>query len=229
MSVTIRDLEFFNTGGQGVKLGANSAMVLAERLKVHGGVGGISTNGIATLHDVVVEDATNALIPIGTLTADRLVIRRGVYGISTTAAISINVSNALITGTSDRAIDIPLASGTIASSTIADAGTDAGTGARAVNCGTSLSVRSSIIWAPGTTARIPIEGCAITSSIAGPTAVPGAVNVNPQFVAPGSGDYHIATNSPARDMVDTGPATDFEGDQRPQGPRFDIGADEAAP
>jgi len=28
-------------------------------------------------------------------------------------------------------------------------------------------------------------------------------------------------------MVDTGPATDFEGDPRPRGPRFDIGADEA--
>jgi hypothetical protein len=229
LSVTVRDLEFFNVGGQGVKLGGNSSMVLAERLKVHGGTGGISTNGVATLHDIFIEDATNALTAVGPLTIDRLVIRRGVFGIATNAAISINISNALIAGTSDRAIDVPLASGTIASSTIADSGMDAGTGARAVNCGTALAVRSSIIWAPGITSRVPIEGCGITSSIAGPTSVAGAMNVNPQFVAAGSGDYHLAANSPARDAVDTGPSTDFEGDQRPQGARFDIGADEAVP
>jgi hypothetical protein len=53
--------------------------------------------------------------------------------------------------------------------------------------------------------------------------------VDPQFVAPSSNDFHLATDSPARDAVDTGPATDFEGDPRPQGARYDIGADEAAP
>jgi hypothetical protein len=49
----------------------------------------------------------------------------------------------------------------------------------------------------------------------------------PQFVDAASHDYHIASTSPARDAVDTGPAKDFEGDARPRGAKFDIGADEA--
>jgi hypothetical protein len=65
--------------------------------------------------------------------------------------------------------------------------------------------------------------------ITGPTVVAGASNTDPMFVNLAQNDYHLAAGSPARDAVDTGPATDFEGDARPQGARFDIGADEAMP
>jgi hypothetical protein len=64
-------------------------------------------------------------------------------------------------------------------------------------------------------------------TIAGPVMTAGAMNVDPQFVDAASRDYHIVATSPARDMVDSGPMTDFEGDARPRGMRFDIGADEA--
>jgi hypothetical protein len=53
------------------------------------------------------------------------------------------------------------------------------------------------------------------------------MNLDPRFVNPVARDYHLGANSPARDAVDVGPATDFEGDARPSGPRFDLGADEA--
>lgn len=53
------------------------------------------------------------------------------------------------------------------------------------------------------------------------------MNVDPRFVDSGARDYHLGANSPARDVVDVGPAADFEGDARPIGPRFDLGADEA--
>jgi hypothetical protein len=53
------------------------------------------------------------------------------------------------------------------------------------------------------------------------------MNVDPKFVDAPNRDYHIAPTSPARDAVDTGPSTDFEGDPRPRGAKFDIGADEA--
>jgi hypothetical protein len=63
--------------------------------------------------------------------------------------------------------------------------------------------------------------------IVGPTPIPGISNADPQFVNRSKRDYHLSPSSPARDMVDYGPVTDFEGDSRPRGPRFDIGADES--
>jgi hypothetical protein len=74
-----------------------------------------------------------------------------------------------------------------------------------------------------------VEGCNLVTSIVGPTPVPGAMSTDPLFQDSSTHDYHLASNSPARDAVDAGPATDFEGDARPQGARYDIGADEAAP
>lgn len=53
------------------------------------------------------------------------------------------------------------------------------------------------------------------------------MNVDPLFVNPSTADLHLRSDSPARDVVDDGPGVDFEGDPRPQGARFDLGADEA--
>ena len=69
-------------------------------------------------------------------------------------------------------------------------------------------------------------GATLVSTIVGPTGVAGASNSDPQFVDRAGHDYHIAPTSPAKDAVDSGPAFDFEGDPRPRGARFDIGADE---
>jgi len=54
------------------------------------------------------------------------------------------------------------------------------------------------------------------------------ISVDPMFVDPANGDFHLATGSPcinAGDPVNY-PATDFEGDTRPQGLAPDIGVDE---
>ena len=65
------------------------------------------------------------------------------------------------------------------------------------------------------------------NSIVGPTALTGSMNTNPQFKNELQRDYHLAASSPAIDLVGSGPATDYEGDARPKGAGFDIGADEA--
>lgn len=60
---------------------------------------------------------------------------------------------------------------------------------------------------------------------------PGNLNVAPAFVDAGDDDYHLVPNSPGIDAADplaTEPF-DFDRDERPQGPRRDIGADEVTP
>jgi hypothetical protein len=59
--------------------------------------------------------------------------------------------------------------------------------------------------------------------------VPGAVNVygDPAFVDPTTGDYHLSSDSAAIDEgVDAGVTVDIDGQTRPYGPDYDIGADE---
>jgi len=60
----------------------------------------------------------------------------------------------------------------------------------------------------------------------------GLVNVwgDPDFANPAGGDYHIRRGSAAVDAgVDAGVTTDMDGDPRPVGAGFDIGADEYMP
>jgi hypothetical protein len=133
----------------------------------------------------------------------------------------------LIYGTADLAIDLSMAnSATLAFVTVADSGTDSGTGPRAVSCAASVVVRDSIIWAPGTTHRVALQGCNVASSIIGPDPISGVSNADPQFVNAVAHDYHLAAGSPAIDKATTGPTLDFEGDPRPMGSGFDLGADE---
>ncbi len=56
----------------------------------------------------------------------------------------------------------------------------------------------------------------------------GVVDLDPEFVDPDDGDYHIAEGSPLRDLGSTVglPLTDFEGDPRTVGEAPDLGGDE---
>jgi hypothetical protein len=59
--------------------------------------------------------------------------------------------------------------------------------------------------------------------------VTGSVNLwgYPDFVAPDEGDYHIGPDSAAIDAgVNVGVNVDIDGQRRPSGAGYDIGADE---
>ena len=54
-----------------------------------------------------------------------------------------------------------------------------------------------------------------------------ALKSDPSFISPQTGDYHLCTHSPAIDSgVDAQTYVDIDGNPRPQGRSFDIGADE---
>lgn len=233
VSATLRDLEITGPGGTslgGEALNLAIGSFVIERLVAHGGTA-FDIQGAASLRDVRIDNAYRGiLLTSGSqLTLDRAIINTSYRGIEVNESSVVEISNTLVYGTSNLGINLVGANGTVTSSTIVDCGTDSGTGPRAFACGNFVTVRSSIIWAPGSVSRVPISGCNMLDTIAGPTATPGAMNVDPGFVDPVNHDYHLAPNSAAVDAVDSGPATDFDGDARPQGARYDIGADEAAP
>jgi hypothetical protein len=229
----IRDIRITDQGQFAVQ--ALQLVASASRLeRVHlVNSGKIRTSGGVTIVDSSVTDAAGQGIDFaGNLTLDRVVLSGGTTALlSSTVGGTIDATNLLVYGTSGVAIDLSNASGIVRFTTVADSGTDAGTGPRAFICSGQVMVQSTIVWAPGSTSRVSIgpssgADCPRSSTIAGPTPVAGASNDDPLFVDSANRDYHLAQNSPARDAVDIGPTFDFEGDPRPRGDRFDLGADE---
>ena len=95
---------------------------------------------------------------------------------------------------------------------------------------TDVSLTNSILWNNGDIDNNCGTSCSITYSIigTGETGGEGNLSADPNFVDPGSGDYHLLAWSPAIDTgTDAGaPDVDYEGDSRPQNDGFDMGADE---
>ncbi len=225
LPVTLRDLEIVNpTPSEGIAIGISATTVL-ERMKIRGYIG-IATSAQTRLVDVDVRATNLGIRNSGSLTIDRATISGGAIGIVSTSG-SVDITNVLVSGTSGIGLDFTSTSGSVAFSTITDTG-NGGTGTPGMRCqGLFFSVRSTIVWTPASPLRAGIEGgCNLQSSIVGPIGVVGAMSSDPVFVNPAAGDFHLSGGSPARDLVDTGPATDFEGEPRPRGARFDIGADE---
>lgn len=204
---------------------------MLERVRVRGRKG-IETLGPVTIRDAFIEavggSSAAVFVYMGSLVIERVLLAGGDISIGASNGTIVDISNVIAYGTTGTAFDLAGASGSISFATVVDAGANSGAAA-GLACPVTpgvLTVRSSIIWTPGA-APATSGACRFESTIAGPVGAVGALNVDPRFVNPAARDYHLSASSPARDMVDTGPATDFERDPRPRGPRFDIGADEA--
>ncbi|MGN6106362.1 MAG: hypothetical protein ACTHU0_14740 [Kofleriaceae bacterium] len=228
LPTTLRDLELESAVGTTLRV-RSRAVVERVQLRTTSSFGSaLHTLGATTLRDVTMQsNRCGITLDGGSLTIDRATIRGGTSGICAQQPGVVDLSNLLVSGTSEIGIDLSGSSGTAAFVTIVDTGTT-GTGVAGLKCHSTLALRSSIIWTPDALSRPAFEGnCAVASSIIGPTGVVGSMNVDPLFVNRAAGNYHLSGGSPARDLVDTGPTMDFERDSRPRGARFDIGADEA--
>ena len=86
----------------------------------------------------------------------------------------------------------------------------------------NMATLEATLWGQGAWANLTDSGGA-------GTVVTGTRNYrgDPDFVAPGAGNYHIGIVSAALDKgVNAGIRDDMDGEPRPQGSRYDIGADE---
>jgi hypothetical protein len=177
-------------------------------------------------------DPTAAILveSAGELTIDGGEIRGGKAAIVETGSATVHLKNLLIAKTQNRALELAQSTGEVESSTIVDSGLNAPTAPCAVACNAGLTIVSSIIVqerCQGGLVRDAVGACTFaTSIVSNASPPPGTTNDDPKFIDRVGGDYHIRDTSPAKDAVDTGPAFDFEGDARPRGLKFDIGADE---
>ena len=228
---TMRDLTLIY-GPNGRAISANAATNL-QRISIQAPVG-VEVASSVSARELTIESTLSNSITLatgGSLILDTATLSGGINGIFAGSGSSLDITNVLVFNVSQVGIDLSASvTGSMNFVTIADTGFAASTvNAAGIFCSTSLlAVRSSVVWTP-TSNRVPISGCSIaTTSIAGPIGVVGAMNVDPQFVNPQNRDYHLKANSPAKDVAETGPVTDFEGDARPVN-RYDLGADEVRP
>lgn len=237
LPLTIDNLKFF---GDAIPLDV-AAPVSLHQVSMQG-TKHVNVSSSLTATDLSITGTTDTSAAIslantggGSLTIDRGTIAMASSAISAGLGAQVHLQNLLIWGTSVRAIAV-VSAADIASSTIVDSGANTGGSPCTVLGQGALTITSTIIWqhgCGGDPTRDAVAGGAGTtftnSIVSNTTPTPGTTDVDPRFVNEAAHDYHIQSTSPAKDAVDTGPQDDYEGDVRPQGPKYDIGADEAPP
>ncbi len=226
VSLNAHDLIAIGNGGGPLIVTQNVACSF-DNITIENAASGMIIEGTTSVSDLQI---SNCPIGIevedgGTLTLNRGIIQGGTTPVLVLQAGdgAVNITN-LIAYDATGPLNLGGSTGSISFSTI---GATSGSAA-ALNCGSDVALNSVIVWNPNGPS---ISGTcrAMHSTIAGPAGVSGASNVDPLFVNVLQGNYHLTPQSPAIDQVGTGPATDFEGDARPQGSAFDLGADEYKP
>jgi hypothetical protein len=224
----IRNLTLINADSTGYGLNLQAATELANvTVKAPNAIGAFAP---LVASNIEAQATSTGLNTSSTVTIDRAVIHGGTHGITASSG-TLDITNALIYNTTGSGVQITGANGQIKFSTIARTGLNTSESeVFGVECGGQVTLVSSIVYTffSNPEVRPPTTSCMFAGgTIVGPKAQIGATNVDPSFVNESGFNFHINGNSPARDAVDTGPALDFEGDPRPRGARFDIGADEA--
>jgi hypothetical protein len=241
LDLTMRDLTIHTANsGAGLNLTSQGASSKLMNLTIDGGAGSaIFLKGQVTASKLTIHDCYQGIADGGLLTIDTSSIYNNTTGAIVVGLFdgqayqqaTLQASNLLIYGSSERSsISVANGIGTVSSSTIANSFSGTTAYPAGVDCAMSAGIkfRSTIVWGPSNRPVAP--GCNIdNTSIVGPTGITGVMNIDPLFANAASGNYHLTSGSPAIDKVDTGPEHDFEGDARPQGVKFDIGADEYKP
>ncbi len=190
----------------------NNSAVSTGTLGISGGSAMVVNQADTTILNTVVSDNKNG--------GNTIAVFSGTLTI-TNAMIVNNDGDAI--ASDDRPVTATLTNVTIA-----------GNGSQGISMNedpnTDVSVSNSILWNNPAIDNNCGTRCSIKYSIigTGDTSGEGNLSVDPSFVDPANGDYHLLAWSQA---IDNGtavgaPAVDFEGDARPQNDGYDMGADE---
>jgi hypothetical protein len=230
-NVTLADLTIIPQALQRGGVGAAAPLTL-RNVAIQGGQIALSSDAGLTATNVTLTNTGGATIQ-GQLKADGLSLLSAnmTTGFFIASGTVVDITNLVIAGSTSECLTISdLATGTISNATIADCGTVLTAGPAAIKCGTgtSVSIRSSIVWTPDSTLPA-LSGCNFSQTMLGPTPVTGASSADPLFVNYGMHDFRLRSTSPAVDAASAGPAVDVQGTARPQGVRYDLGAYEFKP
>jgi hypothetical protein len=220
-----------------LRVEASGATTTAAYLHVfHGNGSGMFLRGTAQILRCEIDDNTNQGINTAGGGSTR-VARCNVHdntGTGIHGQGEFHIDNTFVTGNGAPGVLLGQNTGagdteTVTFSTIANNGTTGTTSA--IDCRNSaVTVDSSIIASNGAAPQVAIQ-CQVTYTLfsdSTPTASPtNIINADPKFVDP-INDFHLQDQSPAIDKANPAATvnTDFDGDRRPKGAGFDIGADE---
>lgn len=231
VSVAFVDAQF--TGDTTPIITRGGASLTLKHVTVHDSQH-LEVSGAFTASDLTIynnTDATAAIVLTSSsgVSIDQALIHDAQSVLSVGNLAHVHLSNMMVWGIANRPFNLAMNVGDLQFSTIARAGYNTASGPCALTCDGQLRVTGSIIWQPQCSGAFhdAVGACTFASSIVSNAVAPaGTTNVDPMFVNTIADDYHIRATSPAVDKVDSGPPIDFEGDKRPGGLKFDIGADE---